>query len=158
MRALVVLTFGSLVGVVGLVLASPVSFATFADQIDAIGLGRAADALGDAQLDRALELGQGREAALVAVRAALFSQAPERMIPKIVTLACGRDPVLAPEAALTLYTLAERVTSESFAAREVLLSDVKQAIQSLEAGCSQEPRPDVLVAIETLRTQLLGMP
>jgi hypothetical protein len=156
MRVLALLGSGLVASVAGLALAVPVSFATFADQIDAIGLARAADALGDAELERAL--GQSdREAALVAARSALFSEAPERLVPKLVTLACGRDPALAPEAAITLYALAERTTAESFATREVLLSDVKQAIQSLETGCSQDPRPDIAIAIETLRAQLLGM-
>jgi hypothetical protein len=138
-----------------LALASPVSFAVVADQIDAIGLSRAADAFGDARLEQALAA-ENRESALVALRAASFSQAPERLIPKLVTQACGRDPALAPEAALTLYTLAERMTAESFATREVLLSDLKAALQSLEKGCAQEPRPDVAVAIDTLRVHLLG--
>jgi hypothetical protein len=157
MRALPLLGSGLAASVAGLALAAPVSFATFADQIDAIGLARAADALGDAELERALGQTSDREAALVAARAALFAEAPERLVPKLVGLACGRDPALAPEAALTLYTLAERVNAESFATREVLLSDVKQAIQSLETGCSQDPRPDIAIAIETLRAKLLGM-
>jgi hypothetical protein len=45
----------------------------------------------------------------------------------LLTHACGRDPVLAPESAAALLALAERLSPSELSAREVLLSDLRGA-------------------------------
>lgn len=104
-----------------------------ADVVSTLGLARLADEAGDAQLATWLKTPGRRDLTLVAVRATPFAAAPERLIPALAPHLCGRDPVLAPESALALAQIAERLTPSGLAAREALLADVKQARAAL--GC-----------------------
>lgn len=102
-----------------------------ADAIYENGLSRLAQEAGDAALLGALS-GEGtRERRLLAIRAAPFAAAPERLVPGLIPLALGRDPNLAPEAAAALVALAEGLRPSVLAAREVLLSDLKEATDAI---------------------------
>jgi hypothetical protein len=129
-----------------------------ADAIDALGLARLADEAGDAALLKALEAPTIRERAVLAARAAPAAHAPEQLVPALVGLACGRDPVLAPEAALALAEIAHTMQPSELAAREVLLSDLRAA-QSRVDACVKERqglRPDIGHALAEL-SHVLGL-
>lgn len=112
-----------------------------ADVISTIGIARVADEVGDRSLSDWLEKPVRRDLALVAARAAPFAFAPERLVPALARLVCGRDPVLAPEAAVAFVQIAERLRPSELAAREALRSDVRAARASL--ACAAESRPPV---------------
>lgn len=119
-----------------------------ADLISSIGLARLADEAGDAQLARWLSEPAHRDRALAAVRASPFAYAPERLVPGLSAILCGRDPVLAPESASALLELAERLRPSELAARECLLSDLRSARKALACVGEQpaEVRADLALA------------
>jgi hypothetical protein len=103
----------------------------YADVVTPLGLARLADESGDGQLAAWLEAPNRRDLTLVAMRAAPFAAAPERLVPALALHMCGRDPVLAPEGAHALAQIAERLTPSSLANREALVADVKLAQSAL---------------------------
>lgn len=135
-------------------LAAGVDLAAFADRIDPIGCARAAHEAGDLGVSAQLQPGVARESQLVAVRAAPYAQAPESMVASLVELSCGRDPNLAPEAALSLYAIVEGLTSSELAAREVLISDLAQAEERIVRGCDKAPSADVAFALDEAKGRL----
>jgi hypothetical protein len=110
-----------------------------ADLVSAIGLARLADEVGDGRLLSWLEQPGRRDLALVALRAAPFAFAPERLVAGLAHHACGRDPVLAPEAGVALVQIAERLHPSELELREVLRADLRAAKAAL--GCMAELRP-----------------
>jgi hypothetical protein len=112
-----------------------------ADLVSAIGLAHVAEEVGDGTLASWLEDPIRRNLALVAARAAPFAFAPERLVPGLARLVCGRDPVLAPEAAVAFVQIAERLRASELAVREALREDVRVAKESLR--CSAEAQPPV---------------
>ncbi len=138
-------------------MASDVDFSEFADRIDPIGCARVAVEAGDLALLAQLKAGGQREAQLVAVRAAPYAHAPEQLVVSLVDLACGRDPNLAPEAALSLIAIGERLTLRELSEREVLLADVGRAERRVTAGCGLDPEVDVLFALELAGQRLRAL-
>ncbi len=135
-------------------LAGAVDLSTFADRIDALGCARAAEEAGDAMLLSKLSRAPSRETRLVAVRAAPYAHAPEDLLASLVDLACGRDPNLAPEAALSLYAIAQKLTQSELAAREVLLADLAKAEERVSKGCELEPEANVAFALDAAKQRL----
>jgi hypothetical protein len=127
-----------------------------ADVVDAIGLWRLADEAGELGLGEALKPGAARERALAAIRAAAYSRAPEQLIVGLLPHAVGRDPVLAPEAAMALVQIGQRLTPADLAAREVLLSTLDEARKATQVALEEvrSPRPDIRVCLETLLAAL----
>jgi hypothetical protein len=120
------------------------------DVVSTIGVARVADEAGDGALLARLNDGKPRAEALVAVRAAPFAQAPERLVPALAQLACGRDPALAPEASAALLAIADGLDPHEFEAREVLMQDLRQAEAALACGeQAPAPRADILFALRT---------
>ncbi|MFT3922379.1 MAG: hypothetical protein QM778_07590 [Myxococcales bacterium] len=115
------------------------------DGIHDTGLARLADEAGDASLGAALVPDAPRERALLAARAAPFAAAPEQLIPALAALACGRDPNLAPEAALALRLIGDHLRPSEMSAREVLQADLVRAREALESalGEAKALRPDI---------------
>ncbi|MDB4975505.1 MAG: hypothetical protein JWN48_3846 [Myxococcaceae bacterium] len=114
------------------------------DAVDEIGLARIAEEAGDAQLAARILAPSPRQQALVAVRASLHARAPEALLPALAKLACGRDPVLAPEAARACFEIAAHLSADALARREVLRSDLRAARTALQ--CSERapaPRADI---------------
>lgn len=120
----------------------------YADVVSTLGLSRLADEAGDAQLGAWLKTPNRRDLTLVAIRATPFAAAPERLVPALTPHLCGRDPVLAPESALALAQIAERLTPSSMANREALVADVKEARAALACAKEEEVhvRPDLLAS------------
>jgi hypothetical protein len=121
------------------------------DLVSELGVARVADDAGDQALRDALAGSSGRHNTLIAVRAAAYAHAPEQLWPLLVTLACGRDPVLAPEAALSLRSSVLRTGENDLARREVLLSDLR-AVRS-KLGCAEDTprlRQDIALALREL--------
>ena len=138
-------------------LAAGVDLGAFADRIDPIGCARAAHEAGDLGVMSQLASDASREALLVAVRAAPYVHAPEELVVSLVELACGRDPSLAPEAALSLHAIAERLTPSELAAREVILADLAKAEERVGQGCEHAPAADVVFALEEAKLRLQAL-
>lgn len=153
-RGSALLTFGLASIFAASAWATPVDLAMFADRIDAIGSARTAQEVGDGALLAALGAPGQREKALVAVRAASYAHAPEELMAPLVELACGRDPSLAPEAALSLHAVSERLTARELSLREVLLSDLSKAEERVKSGCEHTPSADVTYALEVAKERL----
>jgi hypothetical protein len=121
------------------------------DLVSEIGVARVADDAGDQALKTALAGHAGRHTTLIAVRAAAYAHAPEQLWPLLVKLACGRDPVLAPEAALALRRSLQRMGPSDLARREVLLSDLRALRPQL--SCPENTphrRQDIELALREL--------
>jgi hypothetical protein len=117
------------------------------DVSDELSVARVADEAGDAALLKALAQGAARDLALVAARAAAHADAPELLVPRLVELAKGRDPALAPEATASLLAIFERLRPSELAAREVLLADLRRACDALAAATEVSMRPDLALAL-----------
>ncbi len=139
-----------------------------ADAIHDIGLSRLADEAGDAALLSALS-GEGgpekqarpsRERTLLAIRAAPYAAAPELLVPSLVTLATGRDPDLAPEAAHALVAIAQRLRPSELSSREVLRADLARVLQAVvdTRGQARAVRGDVALALGALEASLRALP
>jgi hypothetical protein len=118
-------------------------------------LARAAAREGDPALRARLKPGAPRYEALLAVRASEHARAPELLIPALASLACGRDPTLAPEAAFVLRKLAGQLTVSQLAERETLRSDLQRAREAL--ACRERTpraRPDIVSSLHNLSAQL----
>ncbi|HEY6876540.1 MAG TPA: hypothetical protein VI299_00925 [Polyangiales bacterium] len=123
------------------------------DACDELALARAADRAGDQALAGYLQADRYR--ALLAIRASAHAHAPELLIPALAVHACGRDPVLAPEAAHSLRKLAVRLSPSELAAREVLRSDLARAHDALACASAQPPpRADIVEALQLLTSAL----
>lgn len=127
-----------------------------ADVVSAIGLARVADEVGDGTLATWLGEPPSRVHALVAARAAPFASAPERLVPGLARLLCGRDPVLAPEAAVASVQIAERLRLSELAAREALRAELRAAADALRCAAeSRAPvRADLKAAASLLEVRL----
>jgi hypothetical protein len=107
---------------------------------DDLGLARLAEEAGDAWLLAHLVAPTARAEVLAAVLASPFARAPEGLLAPLATLACGRDPALAPAAARALFDATSRLSPAALSAREVLQADLRSARQALH--CSEtEPLP-----------------
>jgi hypothetical protein len=109
-----------------------------ADVISTIGVARVADEAGDQRLASWLKSSARRDLVAVAVRASPFAYAPERLVPELARLLCGRDPVLAPESAYALAAIAERLSPGAVELREAALADFRTARQALSCAREQE--------------------
>lgn len=115
-----------------------------ADPLSEIGLARYAEELGDAGIAGRLAAQPPGRDTLLAIRASPHGSAPEALVPALATLACGRHPVFAPEAAYALRRIGARLRPSELAARESLRSDLQRAHDAL--GCADRsplPRPDI---------------
>jgi len=125
---------------------------------DELDLARAAEEGGDARLVAALREPLVRQTAAWAARSAPHARAPEALIAPLARLACGRDPALAPEAAMALVRLSARLTPSELGAREVLQSDLRAAREALACvELKPLPRADVVVALAQLAATLDGL-
>ena len=124
------------------------------DACDALALARLAEEEGHAQLLARLTASD-REQALIGVRASAFAQAPELLVPALARLACGRDSVLAPEAAHVLRQLPARLQPSDLSAREVLVADLAAAREALAcARMAPVPRSDIVASLQLLEAAL----
>lgn len=122
---------------------------------DEIALARVAEELGDPELLARLSGAGPRAERLVAIRASLHARAPEALVPALASIACGRDPALAPEAAFVLLRLVELLHPSDLALREVLKSDLGKAREALAcAGSEPRPRADIGLALAHLAAAL----
>lgn len=125
------------------------------DLLDALALARLAEEAGDPLLVEQLARADDRALSLIAVRASAYAAAPERVIPGLAALACGRDPALAPEAAHAMDALSERLSPTALALREVLRDDLVDAKRALACGAAlPTPRADIAASIAALSARL----
>ncbi|HEX6245897.1 MAG TPA: hypothetical protein VFZ61_33460 [Polyangiales bacterium] len=123
-----------------------------ADVISTIGVARVADEAGDPRLVEWLGTAARRDLITVAVRASPFAHAPERLVPQLAQLLCGRDPLLAPESAHAMAAIAERITPSRVALREGAVADFTAARKALECVREQAApvRADLVRAAQLL--------
>ena len=129
-----------------------------ADLVSAIGIARTAEELGDSILLARLGGDQKVRDQLIATRASVHARAPEVLIPALAPLACGRHPVLAPEAAFAIFQIADRLRPSELAARETLKSDLRRARDALE--CARRPplpRADIVYLLARASALLLDV-
>lgn len=125
------------------------------DPLDPIALARMAEEVGDARLGAELSRGTERARVLSAARASAYAAAPEALVAPLATLACGRDPVLAPEAAYVLGALPARFSGPDFDVREVLRADLRQAREALRCvERTPPPRADIAAQLALLAATL----
>jgi hypothetical protein len=110
---------------------------------DPIELARAVDRLGDeAVLERLSS--RSRSVRLAAIRAAPHLRWPERALMSLAGLAGGRDPDLAPAAAESARSIAEELTSDQLARREVDPASLGEAAAALRAvAADRTARADI---------------
>lgn len=112
---------------------------TAADQRDPLALARAVDRVGEDAVLASLA-GESVAEQLAATRGAPFLPAPDLSLPRLVELAAGRDPHVAPAAAQRVVAIARglRVDDLSAEGRESLPA-VREALAGLAAdGTARE--------------------
>lgn len=128
------------------------------DLVSDIGIARVAEELGDSALLARLGGDQKVHDQLVATRASVHARAPEALIAALAPLACGRHPVLAPEAAFAIFHIAEGMRPSELAARETLKSDLRRARDALEcARRAPVPRADIVYLLARASALLLDV-
>jgi hypothetical protein len=105
---------------------------------DPLELARAVDRIGDAALLARLGEETPADVRLLAVRGAPQMHAPERALEPLARIAAGRDPDLAPAAALSASRIARALDPQALEARETLPSDLAAARTVLEALAADE--------------------
>ncbi len=129
---------------------------------DPLELARMVDRLGDdAVLARLGAMGEATSAldpavVIAALRAAPWLHAPEDALPRLVEIADGHDPDLAPAAMLAISRIAERLTRLDLDAREADDAPIRAVLAPLAAmgeaaGVRADLRAAALWARETLR-------
>lgn len=89
------------------------------DDLDPLELGRLAQRVGDARVQAVLSDEEASALARIrAIRAAPFLEVPEATLESLARIARGRDPLLAPAAALAAYRIAERISLVDVEANE----------------------------------------
>lgn len=128
---------------------------------DPLELARVVDRVGDAGVVSRLADGTPIAVRAVAVLAAPQMRAPEDSLVALVGLARGRDPDLAPRAALSALTIARRLDPQELDARECDRTSLAPARAGLEALARDETaRADLRRAAELAAAALaeLGVP
>lgn len=119
--------------------------------LDPMTLARAVDRGGD---DVVLD-GLANEPSVSAIHAAPFMTAPELALPRLVEVASGRDPWLAPEAMRAVVRIAERPLRQEMTRREADPSQLDSVVESLEAlEADEAARADLRVGAALARQQL----
>jgi hypothetical protein len=109
---------------------------------DPLELGRVVRSVPDAALLARLSNDRATEIRLAAVRATPWLRAPEAALAPLAELARGRDPDLAPAAALAAVTIARALEAQTLAAREVRAQDLAPALAGLDALAEDESARD----------------
>jgi hypothetical protein len=126
---------------------------------DPLELARAVAQVGDAALLGRLSEESGTASRLTAVRATPWMRAPERALAPLSEIARGRDPDLAPAAALAALQIAERLDADDLVAREVGSEVIVAAVEALRAigndeGCRRDIRRAGFLAADRLSSLL----
>lgn len=122
---------------------------------DPLELARVVDALGDDAIVGRLSDASTTPVRLAAVRACAWLHAPELALSGLVLLAGGRDPDLAPAAALALLRIAESLDRAALDAREDDGEAIRAALEPLATLAADETaRLDVRRAASVARSYL----
>ncbi|MBX7197351.1 MAG: hypothetical protein K1X94_35195 [Sandaracinaceae bacterium] len=130
--------------------ADPLELARVVDRLgdDAVLARLGAPGLDTATLDPAV--------VMAALRASAWLHAPEEALPRLVEIAAGHDPDLAPSAMLAIVRIAERLTRPDLDAREGSDEPIRAALPALATlgeteGARADLRRAALRARELLR-------
>lgn len=131
------------------------------DDADLLDLARLADRRGDgAVLATIADETATVRARLRAIRAASFLDAPELALEPLARVAHGRDPQLAPAAAVVVYRIADRLSAPAVEANETVAS-LESAAETLALVRDDESaRPDLrrLAAFAVASIEALSRP
>lgn len=95
-------------------------------------------------------------ARLSAIRAAPFGADPEATLPKLVEFAAGRDPTLAPAAAVAVHRIAEALSRPELEAHEADFAALERARTALSALAKDESARSDIRRLATLAASELG--
>ena len=128
---------------------------------DPLELARAADRLGDAAVLARLVEGRPTPIRLAAIRATPWLDAPEQALAPLAAIAIGRDPDLAPAAAVSILRIARALDAQALDGRETHpseLHDARVAIQALadDATARADLRRMAELAVDALAA--IGVP
>ncbi|MBW2460341.1 MAG: hypothetical protein JRH11_01760 [Deltaproteobacteria bacterium] len=104
---------------------------------DPLELARAVARHGDGAIIEALG-GAAADRAFLAIQSTPHLAEPEGALPVLAAIAVGRDPDLAPAAALAALRVAEGLTASSLVIREVSAEDLRGATELFEAAADDE--------------------
>jgi hypothetical protein len=126
---------------------------------DPLELARAVARLGDDALLGRLSEESEAAARLSAIRATPWMRAPELALTPLAEIARGRDPDLAPAAAMAALRIAQRLESDDLVAREASSETITEALEALRAigndeGCRRDIRRAGLIAADRLSSLL----
>ncbi len=125
---------------------------------DPLELGRRAAALGDDAVLARLADGTPRTVRLAAVRAARFLRQPERALAPLGHVARGRDPDLAPAAALAILRIVGELDLPTLERRELRAEDFAAARRELAALADDgRSRADVRAAARRAASRLAAL-
>jgi hypothetical protein len=136
---------------------APDPFAALHSQ-DPLELARVVDRLGDRAVLERLDDETAFTARLSAIRAARFMRAPERALEPLAEIAKGRDPVLAPAAAIAVHRIARSLRADEIVARESDPEIVDRTLVHLDALASDPlARADLVRLAELSRDALRAL-
>ena len=123
--------------------------------LDELDLARWVSQVGDRSALGFMSAGHTSAERFVAVQAAVRLRDPERALPVLAGLVGGRDPDLAPSAAMAAVNIAQLLTADDLARREVLFEDLKPAIAAFgKLDKREDLRPDIRIFVSQVLMQL----
>ena len=99
---------------------------------DPLELARRVDRFGDVQMLALLEKARPRRHRFAAILGSPFLRAPEAALPRLLPIAAGRDPTLAPAAARAILAIARTLSAMALSAREASSAALRGVIRGLE--------------------------
>ena len=125
---------------------------------DPLDLDRVVARVGDPAVLALLERSRPRDVRLAAIRACPHLGAPERALDGLTDIAKGRDPLLAPAAALSLARIATALSLDALGRREASPAELAPVATKLDALIADgTARSDILRAAALAREALRGL-
>lgn len=124
-------------------------------------LARAVDRLGDDAILERLGDDRSRSVRIAAIRATPYLAYPERALERLAALAAGRDPDLAPAAAIAALEIAEHLTPDDLMRREVepaSLRDARRALRRLADDHTARADIRAVAARAAAQLEAIGVP
>ena len=125
---------------------------------DALEMARRVDRVGDAVLLAALRPSATRREQYQAVRGAPFLRAPEAALTRLVELAAGRDPRLAPAAMRSVLQIARKLSARALAEREAQAGPLRAVLSDLGGLAADESaRHDLRTMANLARLEIAAL-
>lgn len=130
------------------------------EDADPLDLARVVARLGDEAVLTRLGDPQSADVRLAAIRATPSLTAPEHALGPLAEIAAGRDPDLAPAAAMAALEIAERLSADDLVRRETERAIIDAAIEAMRAigndeSCRRDIRRAGLLVADRLSSLLM---